>query len=685
MFNFIIILPSPITIITSLVIDKLYLILVKANKNVRMKQVLTILFLFHFTFSFSQQKLIDSFLNEYNKSTVDTAKIDLILKVSEPLSDMSPQKAIFYGKAALKIAQTINDTHRESLLYNMIGQGYDQIGNMADAISNFNEGFKVATQCNNLADLAQLKLNLGVSYANIGNEKLAIEYYKSAEHYFQLLNDSIGLCKSDVDLSDAFYQLNNPDSSLYYIEKGMGISVKIKNYWLGYLYDNAAEAYFRKKDFGLAKDYANKSIAVAEKLSDLYILADDYLVLAKANLAIGDVANAALYANKGLSTAKQTNIKENLIDAYNIISQVFENQHKYEEALKYKTLYITVKDSVQSAINNNILQAYEYEKRDEEMAMIKADKLQKDAELKKQHAISVVILGTLLLVICISGYIFYSRNKLRNANRAIEKAYEEVNTKQQEIIKQNRELIWNNEQIKSQANHIEQLSNVKDRLFTIISHDLRAPLTTLKGILNLLAAGTITIEKFKTIVPNLLNSVSTTSELVDNLLQWSKSQLTGATIYSSNFDINELAQTQLSLFERQTLDKKLELTNEIPSKTFVYADKNMIDLVLRNLVGNSIKFCNANGKITVTSKQFEDYIEVSVADNGIGIAPENIDKVFQSKERYTTIGTNKEMGTGLGLLLCKDFVEKNNGTIGVESKVNKGSRFWFTLPKRTEV
>ena len=203
--------------------------------------------------------------------------------------------------------------------------------------------------------------------------------------------------------------------------------------------------------------------------------------------------------------------------------------------------------------------------------------------------------------------------------------------------------------------------------------------------MNLLAAGTITIEKFKTIVPNLLNSVSTTSELVDNLLHWSKSQLTGATIYSSNFDINELAQTQLSLFERQTLDKKLELTNEIPSKTFVYADKNMIDLVLRNLVGNSIKFCNANGKITITHKQFEDYIEVSVADNGIGIAPENIDKVFQSKERYTTIGTNKEMGTGLGLLLCKDFVEKNNGTIGVESKVNKGSRFWFTLPKRTEV
>jgi len=649
-----------------------------------MKQILTILFLFQFTASFSQQKLIDSFLNEYNKSKVDTAKIDIVLKVSEPLSDMSPEKSIYYGKSALKIAQNIHDTHRESLLYNMIGQGYDQIGNMADAIANFNEGFKVAEQYNNLADIAQLKLNLGVSYADIGNEKLAIEYYKSAEYYFQMLNDSIGLCKSYVDLSDAFYQVNNPDSSLYYIKKGLKISVKISNYWLGYLYTNSAEAYYRKKDFERAKANALQSMNIAEKLSDLYILSDDYLVLAKVDLALDNVTDAEMYVNKAYNIAKQTNIKENLIDAYDLLSQVFEKQHKYEEALKYKTLYITVKDSVQSAINNNILQAYEYEKRDEELAVIKADKLQKDAELKKQYVISAFILGTLLLVICISGYIFYSRNKLRHANRVIERAYEEVNNQQKEIIKQNQELIWNNEQIKNQADHIEQLSNVKDRLFTIISHDLRSPLATLKGILNLLASGTISIERFQTIVPILLNSVSTTSELVDNLLHWSKSQLTGATIFSSNFDINELAQTQLALFERQTMNKKLELTNEIPINTFVYADKNMIDLVLRNLVGNSIKFCNKNGKIAITHKKFEDYIEISVEDNGIGIPPENIHKVFQSKERYTTFGTNKEMGTGLGLLLCKDFVEKNNGTIGVESKVKEGTRFWFTLPKGTE-
>lgn len=646
-----------------------------------MKQVLTILLLFQLTISFSQQRVIDSCLKEFDKATSDTVKIDILLEISNPLIDMAPEKAIVYGKTALKIAHNINDKHREVQVYNVIGNGYDRIGNIADDIQYLNEGFKIAKQINNLSDIASLELSLGISYSDIGNEKLAIEYYLSAEGFYTMLHDAKGLCECDLDLSDAYYKTKQPDKALYYVERGRRLSVKLDNPWLGYLYDNAAEAYLLKKDFAHAKKYTLKSIEVAERTTNLYTLADNYLILAKIDFAKRNMAEAVIFANKALGLAKQTDIKENLIDAYNLLSQILENQKKYEEALKYRNLYVATKDSTQSARNNNILQEYEYEKRDEDVALMKAAKKQEDAELKEQSVINIVIFGTLLLVICILVFIFYSRNKLRLANKKIEQAYEEVNNQQKEIIKQNQELIWTNEQIKSQSDHIEQLSNIKDRLFTIISHDLRAPLATLKGILNLLAAGTITVEKFQRVVPSLLNSVSTTSELVDNLLHWSKSQLTGATIISSNFDINELAQTQVSLFERQTLDKKLELTSEIPLNTFVYADKNMIDLVLRNLVGNSIKFCNANGKITVTSKQFEDYIEISVADTGVGIAPENIHKVFQSKERFTTIGTNKEMGTGLGLLLCKDFVEKNNGTIGVESKVNEGSRFWFTLPK----
>ena len=101
---------------------------------------------------------------------------------------------------------------------------------------------------------------------------------------------------------------------------------------------------------------------------------------------------------------------------------------------------------------------------------------------------------------------------------------------------------------------------------------------------------------------------------------------------------------------------------------------------MRNLISNAIKFCNASGVVIISGKQQEGMVEISVKDEGIGISPENIDKIFQEKGKFTTLGTNKEQGTGIGLMLCKDFTEKQNGSIGVESKVNEGTRFWFTLP-----
>ena len=248
-----------------------------------------------------------------------------------------------------------------------------------------------------------------------------------------------------------------------------------------------------------------------------------------------------------------------------------------------------------------------------------------------------------------------------------------------EIERAYKELKTSHEQIRKQTAHIEELSSIKDRLFAIISHDLRGPLKNLYSFLNLLVTERLSQERFYEILPILIRGVSNTTNLVENLLYWSKSQLNGATISKTSFDINTLVQNQISLFENQAAEKKIILTNETLMNTLVNADENMIDLVLRNLVYNAIKFCNSGCQIRVTSKTLEQFIEISVIDNGVGIATENIDKIFQTKEKFTTLGTDKESGTGLGLLLCKDFIEKNNGTIGVESEVGKGTRFWFTL------
>ena len=653
----------------------------KRYNNSLVKHILAIpLLLLLAANSFSQQTFKDSLLAQYNKCTVDTTKMDIIINAGDYLSNSNPDLAINYGKDALKLAEKIHDNKRQIFLFNLIGEGYDQKGDITNAITFYDEGTKIAKQINDIHSLAAAQLNIGSCYTDVGNYKLSINCYKTALEHYTKLKDVKGMCKTEVYLSDAFFKEKKPDTALYYLDKAKTLSLQINGYLLHYIYNNIAESYCLKKEFKKAEENEVKGMAISEKLNDLYNLSAGYLVLTKIYLSRNDNAKAQINVEKGLKIAKQTQIRENLIDAYRLSSLVFEKQRKYEEALKYKSLYVITKDSLESTLNDYILQDYENRKKDGEVAVMKTEEIRKDAELKRQHFINAVGFTAFLLLLCIAIYIYYSRNSLRKAHLEIEKAYQEVNSKQTEIVQQNEALTRSNEQISLQSEDIKKLNNLKDRLFSIISHDLRSPLRNLQTVLNLLLEGNLSHDKFNTIVAKLVSGLSVTSDLVENLLHWSKSQLTGATVVGASVDVNTLAQNQLHLFEKQAADKQLELINNISKNTIVYADKYMIDLALRNLVANAIKFSHPKGHIAISAKQFENHTEVSVTDEGIGITPENVHKVFQEDERFTTRGTNNEAGTGLGLLLCKDFIEKNNGTIGVESKVNEGSRFWFRLP-----
>ncbi len=631
-----------------------------------MKETLLLLcFLFNFCHSFSQEKRIDSIVDQFKKCKIDTTRIDLLFSACSYYRDVNPEKTIHYGLIALQIALDIKDEKRSALLYDMVGQGYEQVGNISNAIINFDKSYKIAYKTHNSKAIAGIKLNLGACYTDIGNYPLAIEYCKIAIEYFTKFKDTIGVCRSDIYLSDALFKSGSPDEALYYLERARRISLDNDNYLLHYIYTNFAEAYYLKKNYSLAIINASKAAVISDSLNDLYSGSADILIYAKVYLAMNDLKGAKTNVQKGLKIAQASNIRESLVEAYNIYSNVLEKENNYKEAFKYKCLYMIANDSDQSASNNNIVQSFENERKAQDLAVIKAEEKQKDAELKNQRLLIAAILGTLIVLIGLTILISYSRNKLMTANLAIERA--------------NRELKNYNEQIKHQSEHIEELGKLKDRLFAIISHDLRGPLKNLQSFLNLLVTEKLSIVKFNEILPILVRGVSNTTDLVENLLYWSKSQLKGATVNKTYFDVNSLIQNQLVLFENQVVEKQIKLSNQTPLNTIIYADKSMIDLVLRNLVYNAIKFCNKEGHVEVTAKCIEGFLEISVTDSGVGIAPENIEKIFQTKEKYTTLGTNNEIGTGLGLLLCKEFIEQNNGIIGVESGEGKGTRFWFTV------
>lgn len=235
--------------------------------------------------------------------------------------------------------------------------------------------------------------------------------------------------------------------------------------------------------------------------------------------------------------------------------------------------------------------------------------------------------------------------------------------------------------IKAQAEQLQASNKLKDRLFSIISHDLRGPLINLNDIIKLLNEGTISEEEFHAVIPVLSRNLGYTTGLLENLLFWSRSQLQGEMINPVHFNLKEICDNILHLFENVIAEKRLKIENNIDENCIVYSDKDMIQVVMRNLISNATKFSKRGGSIILSSATEGEYSVICCTDTGVGISETNLKKLFEL-ETFTTRGTDNEQGTGLGLLLCKDFVEKNGGTIRVESESDKGSTFCIKLPNQ---
>jgi len=239
------------------------------------------------------------------------------------------------------------------------------------------------------------------------------------------------------------------------------------------------------------------------------------------------------------------------------------------------------------------------------------------------------------------------------------------------------------EQLIKYTEELKLLNVAKDKFFSIISHDLRSPFNSLLGLTEYISHSydEMTPLEIKNSISNVYNSSKQVYNLILNLLEWSMIQSGRLTVNKSVINLSELGNEIINLYEEGANYKQLKLVNNMDQEILVYADKYMIDTIVRNFVSNSIKFTRPGGQITIKGIINGDNAEVSVTDTGIGINPEDQKNLFRIDEQTRRDGTANEKGTGLGLILCKEFIEKNNGVLWVESEEGKGSRFSFTVPR----
>lgn len=282
-----------------------------------------------------------------------------------------------------------------------------------------------------------------------------------------------------------------------------------------------------------------------------------------------------------------------------------------------------------------------------------------------------------VLITFIGVYIIanFFKQELRRTQIALHQRNNELNEKNEIIQKQN-------DYLNEVRENLTQLNELKDKLFSILSHDLKSPFNSLRGILDLFQSENINQEEFQMLVTKLSDNLTNNQHLLDNLLNWSRSQLQGETYKPTAFPITPIIQMNVKLAENQAIQKKIELKfiQSNQNLPLVWADYDMIDLVIRNLISNAIKFTPNQGKVSISIYNNDDfYVAVSIQDTGVGMNEEALQQI-QNKQIISSLGTQQEKGTGLGLLLAQEFIEKNKGKLDIQSEPNQGSVFTFSIP-----
>jgi signal transduction histidine kinase len=214
----------------------------------------------------------------------------------------------------------------------------------------------------------------------------------------------------------------------------------------------------------------------------------------------------------------------------------------------------------------------------------------------------------------------------------------------------------------------------------VIAHDLKTPMYALRNLFNNMQTNGMPVKEMRALLPGIVNEMNYTTNLMENLLQWAKSQMENTSLQPEVLDIETMISRALQILHWQASNKRIHLESQVEEPLFCYADKEMVNLVLRNLLSNAIKFTPENGHVRVGAAEVASSVEIYIQDDGVGISSERQQQLF-GEMFYTTKGTNQETGTGLGLRLCKDFLEKNGGRIAVHSQPGKGSTFTVTLPR----
>lgn len=634
-----------------------------------------------------------------------------------------PENALEALDRALEISRKLSDNSLEASLQNEMGNIYLNLENYSEALRHYLISLKIRQTFGKDEDVARSMVNIALVYRKLGLYRNARKYIEDARKTIENIE-----AKPDLriyiyqNLGNVFYDQKEYEKAISAYQKALELSErKGDELQISRLLKNISQCYLDWGKISLARSTISQSIKIALRNNQASELADQYNTLGNIEKQAGNYQLAIAHYTRAAEKYQQSSnldgkalclrktgevygILGNGKDAENFIkesikigeqtknpylislgllslSELSKKQGNYAKALALYQKHIRIRDSLDNIKRSEAnLEAHinlELDKTKSEIKLIEAEvealrarvELDKERMGKQKAQRNLLILVVVFMVFVTAAALYLFRQKKYYAKLQRDK-YEEVS----QI----------NEMLKESQAELQQTIKTKDKLFSIVAHDLRSPFTALVGLTEVLAtnAESLSPHEVKELSEHVHQSATQVLTLTENLLSWARSQTGKLTLKPEPININTLINSSVAVASIPAEKKNITINVENSGEPMAFADYETVQTIIRNLLSNAIKFTPEGGVISIRTREDNSTVKISISDTGIGIAPENLQKLFVL-DGYTTKGTNSENGTGLGLILCKEFAQANGGTIEVESEVNKGTTFTVTLPRNS--
>jgi len=573
---------------------------------------------------------------------------------------------------AYDLAKEINEKEIIMIVANNLGVTYRRLAEDNKALGYHLEALQCAEELNDAKNIAVASNSIGIIYTYQGNYDEALPYYYKALELEQKRGNYIGIAINYNSIAWIYELKEDYEIAIEFYKKSLDANIKNNNEkGIVICYSDLGKVYHQIGEYALALEYYKKTLTVNEKLGDKRYIARSYIYIGETYRDLGKYSQSLSNLDKGLKYAQQLNSKRLLMSAYEQLALTYEKINQGNKSLMYYKKYNIYKDSVFNEEKSNqiieIQTRFETKKKEQENELLKNKNSLNESKIQRQRIVVFSIISILFLISFLALVLLNSRRKQKRA-----------------IIllgKQNDEIRKQKEEIQNQAADLKKAINTKNRFFSIIAHDLISPFNTLIGYSEVLKSNLnkVSKEEINQYADLIYQRSNETYELLTNLLEWSLSQTKSIEYVPQKVEIKKLIKEKINLLKGQAKEKSIVLEFIEGEEVFVFADVNMLNTIIRNLVTNAIKFTE-KGKVTITYIKESNYCKVIIEDTGVGISEQNLHNLFEIDKPVSTKGTAGEKGTGIGLILCKEFIIKNKGKIFVESTEHKGSKFAFTIP-----